>query len=414
LEIFEQVWCEMFLLKNVFVLSVLFIFMVSPSIAAELRPSLQKHARIEAQNLAPDPQFVHESPVLGWLESVLTRIPLDQQVDSSGAEVRTSEVREEHLQQELEASVASQEPPTPESQDTSFLKPAAIPPLYTSPALPGEGVWTEEELPLSQDGRPLMYKTVYRPSEEFPTSIVYMAMFDMSRIKARFFVGQTEPGVYQVSRTYEQEDLSKIVAITNAMWMQQHAKGAGAIFRGQVVYPMVPGMATLVVYRDDSVDIVEWSEEIPLNMVKDARQLRHLMVKDGAVVQQILKNGKLADSEIGLGGFLIDDGGRSTMNNKFWYLANRTAFGIRDDGNLIFAMGHHVSTRDLAKALVLAGCKRAIHGDANIHNLVCNFYFRNEKDKIVKREKLSPEQLKYTLNRYDQGYAKDFFAFYEK
>jgi hypothetical protein len=364
--------------------------------------------------MSPDPQPVQDSPVLGWLESVMTRIPADEKADSSLSGVKTSHVQDDQLQQELEESVAPQESQSSEIQQSSFPKPVNIPPLYTSPVLDGEGVWTEEGLPLSQDGRPLMYKTVYRPSEEFPTSIVYMAMFDMSRIKTRFFVGQTEPGVYQVSRSYEQEDLSKIVAITNAMWMQQHAKGAGAIFRGQVVYPMVPGMATLVVYRDDSVDIVEWSDDIPLNMVKDARQLRHLMVKDGAVVQQILKNGKLADSEIGLGGFLIDDSGRSTMNNKFWYLANRTAFGIRDDGNLVFAMGHHVSTKDLAKALVLAGCKRAIHGDANIHNLVCNFYFRNEKDKIVKREKLSPEQLKYTLNRYDQGYAKDFFAFYEK
>jgi hypothetical protein len=401
-------------LKKVLFSCVLLIFMSYPCIAAELRPSLQKHARIEAQSLSPQPQAAQDSPVLGWLESLLTRIPMDEQTDSAASGVRTSDVRDEHLQQELEASVAPQEPQTSETQDASFSKPASIPPLYTSPALNGEGVWTEEELPLSQDGRPLMYKTVYRPSEEFPTSIVYMTVFDMSRVKARFFVGQTEPGVYQVSRSYEPEDLSKIVAITNAMWMQQHAKGAGAIFRGQVVYPMVPGMATLVIYRDDSVDIVEWSDDVPLNMVKDARQLRHLMVKDGAVVQHILKNGKPADSEIGLGGFLIDDSGRSTMNNKFWFLANRTAFGIRDDGNLIFAMGHHVSTKDLAKALVLAGCKRAIHGDANIHNLVCNFYFRNEKDKIVKREKLSPEQLKYTLNRYDQGYAKDFFAFYEK
>ena len=101
------------------------------------------------------------------------------------------------------------------------------------------------------------------------------------------------------------------------------------------------------------------------------------------------------------------------MNNEFWFLANRTAFGVRDDGNLVFAMGHHVGTKDLAKALVLAGCKRAIHGDANIHNIVCNFYFRDENNKIIKRDRLSPEQLQYTMKRYDQGYAKDFFAFYE-
>jgi hypothetical protein len=177
---------------------------------------------------------------------------------------------------------------------------------------------------------------------------------------------------------------------------------------------MVPEMATMVVYRDDSVDIIEWTNDVPVSLVKDARQLRHLIVKDGKVVEQVAKNGKVGDSEIGLGGFLIDSGGRSTMGNKYWFLANRTAFGIREDGNLIFAMGHHCSTRDLAKALVLTGCKRAIHGDANIHNMVCNFYFRNEADKIVKRDRLSPEQLQYTMKRYDQGYSKDFFAFYEK
>jgi len=241
-----------------------------------------------------------------------------------------------------------------------------------------------------------------------------MTVFDMKRIRPRFFVGETEPGIYQVSHSPEREDLTKIVAITNAMWMQQHARGAGAIFRGQVVYPMVPEMATLVVYQDDSVDVLEWSDDIPLRMVKDARQLRHLIVKDGQVVEKVAKQGKILDAEIGLGGFLVDDSGRSTMSNKFWFLANRTAFGIRDDGNLVFAMGHHVSTKDLAKALVLAGCKRAIHGDANKHNIVCNFYFRDERDKIVKRDRLSPDQLQYTMKRYDQGYAKDFFAFYEK
>jgi hypothetical protein len=213
----------------------------------------------------------------------------------------------------------------------------------------------------------------------------------------------------------EREDLSRIVAITNAMWMQQHARGAGAIFRGQVVYPMVSGMATLVIYQDDSVDILEWSEEIPLSLVRDARQLRHLILKDGHVVESVLKQGKIEDSEIGLGGFLLDDKGRSTMQNKdLWFLANRTAFGIRDDGSLVFAMAHHCGTKDLARALALAGCKRAIHGDANIHNMVCNIYFRDENNKIVERDKLSPEQLKYTMKRYDQGYAKDFFAFYEK
>lgn len=404
----------MFHVKSVVVQTILFVLISSFGIAADFGTSPQRHASLEVQRESAETRVTQESPVLGWLEALLTRIPFEEALDASATGGQTV-LHDDNLQQELEAVVAQQEPQqVQQSGDPWFPKPPAIPPLYASPVLEGEGTWTEEGMPVSQDGRPLLYKTVYRPSAEFPTSVVHMAIFDMSRIKPRFFVGQTEPGVYLVSRSMEHENLSKIVAITNAMWMQQHAKGAGAIFRGQVIYPMVPGMATLVIYRDDSVDVVEWSDDIPLHLISDARQLRHLMVKDGAVVEQIYKNGKVSDSEIGLGGFLVDDSGRSTMNNKYWFLANRTAFGIRKDGNLIFAMGHHVSTQDLAKALVLAGCQRAIHGDANIHNIVCNFYFRDARDKIVKREKLSPEQLKYTLNRYDQGYSKDFFAFYEK
>jgi hypothetical protein len=403
--------------------------------AQENKAEGEKIARIESQGAdqAASKAFSGEPSVPQWLDNLLTRVPEEPDVKSSESG------SEQHLQQNGSADAIGPEPESPQAGETDklseelqqgltesakkpgeapdpvFPKPAAIAPLYLSPQLQGEGVWTAEGLPVGVDGHPLFYKTAYRPSLEYPNSMVYMAIFDMSRISPRFFVGQTEPGIYQISHASEREDLSRIVAITNAMWMQQHARGAGAIFRGQVVYPMVNGMATLVIYQDDSVDILEWSNEIPVSMVKDARQLRHLIVKDGMVVEKVAKQGRVEDAEIGLGGFLIDDRGRSTMANKdVWFLANRTAFGIRDDGNLVFAMAHHTGTKDLARALVLAGCKRAIHGDANIHNIVCNFYFRDEANKIVKRDKLSPEQLNYTMKRYDQGYSKDFFAFYEK
>ena len=55
----------------------------------------------------------------------------------------------------------------------------------------------------------------------------------------------------------------------------------------------------------------------------------------------------------------------NVTSGDLWFLANRSAFGIRPDGNLVFAVGHHISTVDLAKALVLAGCVRGMHGDAN-------------------------------------------------
>ena len=347
-------------------------------------------------------------PIPAWLSSVLNWLPTENYENGTVA------FNDEELNKDIDENLTS--PKKPESSvdagNTVYLK--DISPLYKSPKINGEGIWATTGAPVAGDGRPLVYKTLFRPSVEFPNTIVYLAVFDMSRLKPRLFIGRTEPGIHNISRTESQESLSKIVAITNAMWMQRHARGAGAIFRGAVIYPMVPGMATLVVYQDDSVDVLEWSNDIPLSTVKDARQLSHLILKNGKVVDKVVTNGKIADSEIGLGGSLIDPDGTSTMDRDYWYLANRTAFGIRDDGNLVFAMGHHVSTKDLARALALAECKRAIHGDANIHNVVCNFYFRDEENKIVKYDKLSPEQLDYTLKRYDKGYTKDFFAFYEK
>jgi hypothetical protein len=102
-------------------------------------------------------------------------------------------------------------------------------------------------------------------------------------------------------------------------------------------------------------------------------------------------------------------------SGDLWFLATRSAFGIRPDGNLVFAVGHHISTCDLAQALVLAGCVRAIHGDANPGNCVGVLYSSDGNGKIVDRVRLSPQQDKSTLDRYVKGsYPKDFFAFFRR
>ncbi len=294
-----------------------------------------------------------------------------------------------------------------------MLKLDNIKPLYTSPALQGEGVWESSGAPRDSRGRPLVYKTFYRPSVDFPNAVVYMMVVDMSMTSIRYYVGSQEPAASKGNSEVEQNMRSKILAVTNAMWMQRHSKSAGAIFRGKVLYPMINGMASLIVYKDGSIDIQEWTPDIPVDLVQDARQLRHLIVKDGMVVQSVLRKGKLEDSEIGLG-FLLGGGGKDLDGKHAWFVAHRSAFGIRKDGNLVFAIGHHIGSKDLAKALVLAGCERGLHGDANPDNIVANLYIRDIFGNMVRKVKLSPEQANYTLNRYDDSYTKDFFAFFLK
>ncbi len=288
-----------------------------------------------------------------------------------------------------------------------------IKPLYTSPALQGEGVWESSGSPRDNQGRPIVYKTFYRPSVDFPNAVVYMMVIDMNLTFMRYYVGSQEPAAQRGNSEVENNMRAKILAVTNAMWMQRHSKGAGAIFRGRPVYPMIDGMASLLVYKDGSVDIREWSDDIPVPLIQDARQLSYLIVKDGMVVQSVLRRGRLEDSEIGLG-FLLGGGGKDQDGKHFWFVAHRSAFGIRKDGNLVFAIGHHIGSKDLAKALVLAGCERGMHADANPDNIVANLYIRDTFGNMVRKAKLSPEQANYTLNRYDDSYTKDFFAFFLK
>lgn len=288
-----------------------------------------------------------------------------------------------------------------------------IKPLYTSPALQGEGVWESSGSPRDNQGRPIVYKTFYRPSVDFPNAVVYMMVIDMNLTFMRYYVGSQEPAASRGNSEVENDLRSKILAVTNAMWMQRHSKGAGAIFRGRPVYPMIDGMASLIVYKDGSVDIREWNEDLPVPLIQDARQLSYLIVKDGMVVQSVLRRGRIEDSEIGLG-FLLGGGGKDQDGKHFWFVAHRSAFGIRKDGNLVFAIGHHIGSKDLAKALVLAGCERGMHADANPDNIVANLYLRDTFGNMVRKAKLSPEQANYTLNRYDDSYTKDFFAFFLK
>lgn len=309
-----------------------------------------------------------------------------------------------------------------------------IPPLYTSPVIPGEGIWEWKDMPPGRDGWPILYRTTYRPSAEYPNATVHMLLLDMKHLTMELYLGSTEPGGSESTARIEPDRKSDLVAITNALWKQRHSGNAGSIYRGKVIRELAQGVATLVAYKDGSVDILEWNNTIPVSLVNHAKQLRHLIVKDGQVVGSVVQGGQTTDSEIGLGYLLVEEqpsdrggqwggywgywGGYGNpgplhTSGVEWFLATRSAFGIRPDGNLVFAVGHHISTKDLAKALVLAGCVRGIHGDANPFNVLGNLYYVDRGGNVYKKAKLSPDQNNHTLTRYvGSSYASDFFAFF--
>ncbi len=306
--------------------------------------------------------------------------------------------------------------------------PAAIPPLYTSPALPGEGIWHWKDMPTGEDGQPVIFKTTYRPSAQYPNAIVHMFLFNMKNISTKLYIGSAEEGGSDASAQIEPQDKPSLLAVTNGLWKLKHSGGGGIIFRGKVLKKLVPGLATIVVHKDQSIDIVEWNDSIPTSEILDARQLKHLIVSDGKVVESMKRGKGTIDAEIGLGSLLNesqplqanpeDPSAAKVMNftsGPDWFIATRSAFGIRDDGNLVFAIGHHISTKDLAKALALAKCVRAIHGDANPGNCAAAIYRMDEKGSLLSMEKLSPQQDDFISKRYATGSVQsDFYGFFRR
>ncbi|MEW6351726.1 MAG: phosphodiester glycosidase family protein [Thermodesulfobacteriota bacterium] len=307
--------------------------------------------------------------------------------------------------------------------------PEAIAPLYTSPTLAGEGIWKSEGLPGADEGPPVLFSTTYRPSVEYPNAVVHMLACDMKRLRMRMYLGSSEPGGSTATAQVESEMRPHLLAITNGLWKIRHAGKGGIVIREKEVKRIEPGLATLVIFKDGKVDILEWQKDMDLSHVQDAKQLKHLIVQDGKVVTCLKKRGKELDAEIGLGSLLNEDKpfvrekpddpkSKRVMNitsGDQWFIATRSAFGIREDGNLVFAVGRHISTKDLAKALALAGCVRAIHGDANPGNCLANLYFTDKEGSITKKERLFDGQDRSTLQRYlDKSYTSDFYAFFRK
>ena len=165
-----------------------------------LRPLKSSHCQIKSQRVEPQEEnrdfekdLSDNRPIPDWLSSVLNWLPSDNH-DLGAAALEQGNPKED-----IDEGITNQKTIELSVSMANVMALKDIPPLYTSPKIDGEGIWVSADTPVSGDGKPLIYKTVYRPSVEFPNTVVYMAVFDMSRLKPRLFIGRAEPGIYKVS-----------------------------------------------------------------------------------------------------------------------------------------------------------------------------------------------------------------------
>jgi Phosphodiester glycosidase len=267
-------------------------------------------------------------------------------------------------------------------------RPPPIAPVIT-PALPDEGRW-QGTGPVVR-GAPPVLVTTFRPDPNYPQMVAGVAWIDTSRAWIQLYPGRYEPPNSGNPLAEAPPQLRKgLLATFNSGFKLEDDGGAFVAF-GHVYAPLKAGQATLVRYRDGSVDVRAWSGgPDPGPNVELARQNLPLIVSGGQL------NPNLSDGpEWG-----------ATLGNavRVW----RSGVGIDARGNLIYAAADDQTATSLAQILQRAGAVRAMELDINSEWVTFNFYGSAGAGSAAK---LLPDMSR-DATRYLSPDDRDFFAVY--
>jgi hypothetical protein len=247
-------------------------------------------------------------------------------------------------------------PSTTTTQPPGLPAPSPIP-LLVRPALAGEGQW-QPTGPLV-DGTPAMYVAQFRADDVYTSQITTAAWVDPKLVRLELVPGSTEPGGTWAHPPYvTTAELRYLVAAFNGGFRFQDARG-GIYLEGKVGVPLVPGAASLVIYRDGRVDIGAWGTEV--SMSRDVESVLQNVVL-------LVDHGRLAPSatytDNAIWGYTLGGG----------YVVARSGIGVTADGALVYVAGPALTAKSLAESLQRAGAVRAMTLDINPEWVTFNFY----------------------------------------
>jgi hypothetical protein len=272
--------------------------------------------------------------------------------------------------------------------------PPRIMPVFAQP-LPGEGVWHRTGPPV--DGGPPVLVTSYRPSTEYPSIVAYVLWIDHSRTDLAYYPGRYEPpaAVDRGPMMVPVDQRSRLLATFNGGFTHVDTNNGSAV-NGHTNEPLVAGNATLVGYRNGTVNIVKWagSQTAPAN-VAWARQS----------LTPILWNGKL-NPELNTDPNSIQWG--YTLGGVTF--TPRTGVGVDAHGNVMFVVASEATVISLAQILQHIGAVRGMEYDINPewHTLITYSHKRGLGPTMVE------PQTQQSPDRYLTPEDRDFMAVFTK
>jgi hypothetical protein len=273
----------------------------------------------------------------------------------------------------------------------SLYAPPPIAPIINSP-LPGEGEWRRTG-PLV-NGAPPVLVTTFRPDPNYPQMVAGVAWIDPSRTSLQLYPGRYEPpaGSFRGPMEVPPQLRGGLLATFNSGFKLEDS-GGGFAALGQVYAPLHDGMATLVGFRDGSVDVREWTgPPQPGPSVLFARQNLPLILENGQLNPN-LSNGSLWGATLG-------------NAIRVW----RSGVGVDARGDLLYAAADNQTAESLALILQRAGAVRAMELDINSEWVTFNFY---GAPGASEPSKLLPDMTR-EATRYLAPDDRDFFAVFSR
>ena len=218
-----------------------------------------------------------------------------------------------------------------------------------SPALAGEGTWhAAGRLSASCSA---IYQAFVRPDAVHTSYVVGVAWMDTKLLAPTLYSGSQIPGggPFTHSAPIDATAASTLVSAFNAGFRMGDAQG-GYFTDNKVIIPLVPNGASAVIYKDGTMNIGSWDNEVKMTpSVVSVRQNLALIVDNGKAVPGLNQadNTKWGAT---LGGAAY-----------VW----RSAMGITANGALVYVAGPGMSITALADILVRAGAVRGMELDIN-------------------------------------------------
>jgi hypothetical protein len=233
--------------------------------------------------------------------------------------------------------------------------PAALAP-FGKPAFAGAGTWHPAGRLV--DGVPTIYETTLVPPGS--TQRAGIAWMDTKLLSARLYSGSKSPGggPYRYTAPIRRPQAATLVAAFNGGFKMTDAHG-GYYTEGRMIYPLVPGAASLVIYANGSATVGAWGTDVRMtpNVVAVRQNLVPLIADGQPTALAASSNWQAWGSACGVSSCAAWVPGVEHQ----W----RSGLGITADGALVYAVGPGLDPLQLAQLLVRAGVVRGMELDIN-------------------------------------------------